>query len=224
MLYDFNFRPVFNNMDLLLDGALLTIQLAVTTMVLGTILGTIGAIGKVWGPRPVKFLITCFVDFIRNTPLLVQLFLVFFGLPSVGIRLSANEAALIGLTIYTSAYVVEIIRAGLESIPKSQTEAGLSLGMSFSQVFRYIIFFPAIAVVYPALTSQFILVMLGTSLVSLISAKELFHAAAFLDSRTFLPFEIYLVVSIMYLCLSFGFRVLFYLIGRAFFLRGRSDA
>lgn len=220
MTYEFNFRSVFNNMDHLLEGAFLTIQLATMTMVLGTIFGTMGAISKIWGPRPIKILITIYVDFIRNTPFLVQLFIIFFGLPSIGLRLSANEAAIFGLTIYSSAYVVEIMRAGLQSIPKSQIEAGLSLGMSFLQVFRHVIFFPAVAVVYPALTSQFVLLLLGTSLVSLISAKELFHAAAFLDSRTFLPFEIYFVVSIIYLGMSLGFRALFYGIGRVFSLKG----
>lgn len=220
MSYDFNFGPVFRNFDLLLEGALLTIQLSAITIALGLALGTIGAVAKIWGPRPLRFLITCYVDFIRNTPLLVQLFIVYFGLPSIGVGLSASQAAIIGLTIYTGAYTLEIVRAGIQAVPKSQIEAGLCLGMSFVQVFRYIIVFPALKIVYPALSSQFILVMLGSSLVSLISAKELFHAAAFLDSRTFLPFEIYLVVSLMYLAMSFGFRGLFFVIGRLVFDKG----
>lgn len=219
MSYTFNFRPVFANFDLLLEGALLTIQLSAITMVLGLAIGAAGASIKVWGPRPARLLVTAYVDFIRNTPLLVQLFIVFFGLPSLGIRLSASEAAIIGLTIYLGAYATEIVRAGIEAIPRSQIEAGLCLGMSHLQVFRYVIIFPALQIVYPALASQFILLMLGTSLVSLISAKELFHAAAFLDSRTFLPFEIYLVVSLMYLAMSLGFRAIFGIIGRFVFVR-----
>ena len=219
MSYDFNFRPVFRNIDLLLEGALLTLQLSAVTMLLGLLVGGLCASIRVWGPRPARALVIAYVDFIRNTPLLVQLFIVYFGLPSLGIRLSASEAAIIGLTIYLGAYATEILRAGILAIPKSQIEAGLCLGMSHLQIFRHVIMFPALQVVYPALTSQFILLMLGTSLVSLISAKELFHAAAFLDSRTFLPFEIYLVVSLMYLAMSLGFRLLFAGFGRLVFAR-----
>ena len=115
------------------------------------------------------------------------------------------------------AYGTEIVRAGLEAIPRSQIEAGASLGLSSPQIFRYIILVPAIQTIYPALTSQFILLMLGSSLVSTISAEELFHKGTFLDSRTFLPFEIFLTVSGIYLVMSFGFRIVFNLIGRVAF-------
>ncbi len=213
MNYSFNFRPVFKNFDLLIDGALLTIQLSSLTMMLGLLVGIAGAAIKIWGPKPARWIVTGYVDFIRNTPLLVQLFIVYFGLPGLGLKLSASQAATIGLTIYMGAYATEIVRAGITAIPKSQIEAGLCLGMTPLQIFRYIIVFPALKVVYPALTSQFILLMLGSSLVSLISAKELFHVATFLDSRTFLPFEIYLVVSLMYLAMSLGFRIIFRAIG-----------
>ncbi|MET4130721.1 amino acid ABC transporter permease [Roseovarius sp. MBR-6] len=217
MDYSFNFRPVFNNFDMLLEGALLTLELSAITMMLGLMVGTLGAAIKIWGPRPARLLVGAYVNFIRNTPLLVQLFIVYFGLPSIGIRLAAPDAAVLGLTIYLGAYATEIIRAGIQAIPKSQIEAGLCLGLSYLQVFRYVIIVPALQVVYPALVSQFILLMLGTSLVSFISAKELFHTALFLDSRTFLPFEIYLVVSLMYLAMSLGFRALFAVIGHFIF-------
>lgn len=219
MNYNFNFRPVFSNSDLLLDGALLTLQLSAITMMLGLLVGGLFASVRVWGPKSARALVIAYVDFIRNTPLLVQLFIVYFGLPSIGLRLSASEAAVLGLTVYLGAYATEILRAGILAIPRSQIEAGLCLGMSHLQVFRHVIMFPALQIVYPALTSQFILLMLGTSLVSLISAKELFHAAAFLDSRTFLPFEIYLVVSLIYLAMSLGFRLLFAGFGRLVFAR-----
>lgn len=219
MTYSFNFRPVWSNFHLLLDGAVLTLQLSSITMLLGLLVGTAGAATKIWGPRPARWVVTFYVDFIRNTPLLVQLFIVYFGLPGLGLRLSAAEAAITGLTIYMGAYATEIVRAGILAIPRSQIEAGLCLGMRATQIFRYVIMFPALKVIYPALTSQFILLMLGSSLVSLISARELFHVAAFLDSRTFLPFEIYLVVSLMYLAMSLGFRVVFAIIGHFAFSR-----
>ncbi|THH34363.1 amino acid ABC transporter permease [Aliishimia ponticola] len=220
MSYEFSFKPVFRNIDLLLEGAVATLQFSVIAIGVGLVIGTIGAATKVWGPKPLGFIVSCYVDFIRNTPLLVQLFVVFFGLPSVGIGLSASQAAIIGLSIYAGAYTVEIVRAGIQAIPRSQIEAGLCLGMGPLQVFRHVIIFPALKVVYPALASQFILILLGSSLVSFISAKELFHAAAYLDSRTFLPFEIYLVVSFMYLAMTLGFRALFYVLGRFAFSGG----
>lgn len=219
MTYGFNFTPVFRNFDLLLGGAWLTLQLSAATMLLGLLVGLVGAAIKVWGPRPARWAVAGYVEFIRNTPFLVQLFIVFFGLPSLGFRLTAGGAAVIGLTVYVGAYITEIIRSGIESIPKGQIEAGRSLALSPLQVFRYVIIFPALKVTYPALTSQFILLMLGSSVVSIISAEELFHTATFLESRTFLPFEIYLVVSAMYLVMSLGFRLVFLFAGHLAFGR-----
>jgi polar amino acid transport system permease protein len=207
--YSFNFRDVFNNIDLLLVGMGYTLRLSIITMVLGLAIGIAMALARTWGPTPLRWLAASYVEVIRNTPLLVQLFIIFFGLPSLGLRLSAGQAAVIGLAINLGAYATEIVRAGIEAIHKSQVEAGLSLGMSRLQVFRYVVLFPALRVVYPALASQFILLMLATSIVSLIAAEDLFHMAAFLESRTFRSFEIYLVVTGLYLVMALSFRALF---------------
>jgi len=217
--YNFNFRDVFNNFDVLLEGVRLTLELSAVTMVLGLALGVLMALLKTWGPWPLRWLAAAYVEVIRNTPLLVQLFIVFFGLPSLGLRLSAGQAAVITLTINLGAYATEIVRAGIEAIHKSQIEAGLSLGLSRLQVFRYVVLFPALKVIYPALASQFILLMLATSIVSLIAAEDLFHMAAFLESRTFRSFEIYLVVTGLYLALALGFRLIFAGIHRLAFAR-----
>jgi polar amino acid transport system permease protein len=207
--YNFQFRDVFNNIDLLLVGMGYTLQLSLITMVIGLAIGVVMALAKTWGPWPVRWLATTYVEVIRNTPLLVQLFIIFFGLPSLGLRLSAEMAAVIALSVNLGAYATEIVRAGIEAIHKSQLEAGLSLGMSRLQVFRYVVLFPALKVIYPALASQFILLMLATSIVSLIAAQDLFHMAAFLESRTFRSFEIYLVVTGLYLVMALAFRTLF---------------
>jgi polar amino acid transport system permease protein len=207
--YHFNFRDVFNNFDLLLEGMWLTLQLSAITMALGLAVGVVMALLRTWGPRPLRWLAAAYVEVIRNTPLLVQLFIIFFGLPSLGLRLSAGQAAVIALTVNLGAYATEIVRAGIEAIHKSQIEAGLSLGMSRLQVFRYVVLFPALKVIYPALASQFILLMLATSIVSLIAAQDLFHMAAFLESRTFRSFEIYLVVTGLYLVMALFFRAAF---------------
>jgi polar amino acid transport system permease protein len=164
-------------------------------------------------------LVAGYVEVIRNTPLIVQLFIVFFGLPSAGIRLDAMTAAIIALAINLGAYSTEIIRAGLEAIPKAQIEAGHSLGLSGTQVFRHVVLVPAIKIVYPALTSQFVLIMLATSVVSQISAPDLFHVASIIQSRTFRDFEIYAVIAMLYLALALVFRLAFAAIEHMAFAR-----
>jgi polar amino acid transport system permease protein len=209
MIYSFNFRDVFARIDMLIEGAVLTLQLSAITMVLGLAVGTAGALARSWGPPPVRLAAAAYVEAIRNTPLLIQLFLVYFGLPSLGLRFDADAAAVVALTVNLGAYATEIIRAGLQSIHKSQIEAGLALGLSRLQVFRYVVLFPAFKAIYPALASQFILLMLATSVVSLISAQELFHMASVLQSRTFRDFEVYVVTAGFYLALAFMFRLMF---------------
>jgi polar amino acid transport system permease protein len=219
MIYRFNFRDVFANFDLLLDGMLLTLQLSAVTMALGLAIGIAGALARNSGPQPVRWVARGYVEGIRNTPLLVQLFLIYFGLPGLGLKLDAGTAAVVALTINLGAYATEIIRAGVEAIPRSQIEAGLSLGLGRLQVFRYVVLFPALKVIYPALASQFILLLLATSIVSQIAAQELFHSASFIQSRTFRDFEVYLVVAGLYLALALAFRLLFAGIHRLAFRR-----
>jgi polar amino acid transport system permease protein len=208
-MYRFQFRDVFTAWEFLLDGILVTLWLSGVTMVVGFVIGTLCAAASVYGPRWARVAVAAYVEVIRNTPLLVQLFLVFFGLPSLGLRFDALTASVVALTINLGAYTAEIVRAGLEAIPKSQVEAGHSLGLRPVQIFRYIVLFPALKIVYPALASQFILLMLATSVVSQISAPDLFHAAAIIQSRTFRDFEVYAVVAAIYLGLAFAFRILF---------------
>jgi polar amino acid transport system permease protein len=128
-------------------------------------------------------------------------------------------AAMIALAINLGAYATEIIRAGLEAIPKAQIEAGYSLGLSGVQVFRYVVLIPALQIVYPALTSQFVLVMLATSVVSQISAPDLFHVASIIQSRTFRDFEIYAIVASVYLALALALKSAFAAIAHVAFTR-----
>src|SRR6185369_17445454 len=137
----------------------------------GLLIGVAGAAGRVYGAPWLKRAIAVYVEAIRNTPLIVQLFLIFFGLPSAGLKFDADTAALVALSVNLGAYTIEIVRAGLEAIPRSQIEAGQSLGLSPIQIFRYVVIFPALRLMFPALASQFILLMLATSVVSQISAQ-----------------------------------------------------
>ncbi|MCJ8521535.1 polar amino acid transport system permease protein [Pseudorhizobium tarimense] len=208
-MYEFNFAPVFASFDQLLLGAWLTIRLSCAAMLLGLIVSIICAWGKTAGPSLIRFVINAYIEIIRNTPFLVQIFFIFFGLPSLGLRLSPNSAALLALVVNFGAYGTEIIRAGIESIQKGQVEAGIALGLSKLQIFRYIIMKPALRTVYPSLTSQFIYLMLTSSVVSVISADDLAAAGNDLQSATFASFEVYIVITLMYLALSIGFSAVF---------------
>ncbi|TWG60663.1 amino acid ABC transporter permease [Aminobacter sp. J44] len=214
MGYQFKFAPVFANFDQLLAGALVTVELSFGAMILGTIVAIACAIGKTAGPKPLRFIIDCYIELIRNTPFLVQIFFIFFALPTLGIRLSPNVAALTALTVNVGAYATEIVRAGIESINRGQVEAGTALGLGRAQIFRYIIMKPALRTIYPALTSQFIYLMLSSSVVSVISATDLAAAGNNIQSQTFAAFEVYLVITAMYLVLALAFSGLFSMIQR----------
>lgn len=219
MEYNFRFGALWRFREQILDGVVLTLQFSVVTMVAGLAIGLLVAMASTSPLRPLRVIARIYVEAIRNTPLLVQLFIVFFGLPSVGIKLSANTAALIALSINMGAYGAEILRAGFESIRSSQVEAGRSLGLTVGQTFRHVVLFPAIKAIYPALASQFVLIMLATSVVSSIGATELFNTAVFIESRTYLSFESYALITASYLVLTLGFRALFAIIYWAFFVR-----
>ncbi|MBN9440291.1 amino acid ABC transporter permease [Bosea sp. (in: a-proteobacteria)] len=219
MKYGLQFRDVFAAWESILDGVWITLLLSGVAMVGGLAIGILCAAARVYGPGWLRRLVGAYVEVIRNTPLLVQLFLIFFGLPSLGLRLDGLTAAMIALVINLGAYTTEIVRAGLEAVPKAQIEAGHSLGLSGLQVFRYIVVFPALKAMFPALASQFVLMMLATSVVSQISVEDLFHAASIVQSRTFRDFEVYTVIGVLYLSLAFAFRGLFAVIYRLAFVQ-----
>ena len=219
MKYTFNFRDIWTQWDYIAEGIGVTLLLAVVTMIAGLTIGALGAAARVYGRPWLGALVAGYVEVIRNTPLLVQLFIVFFGLPSLGVRLDAMTAAFIALSVNLGAYSTEIIRAGLEAVPRAQIEAGYSLGLSGAQVFRHVVLIPAIRIVYPALTSQFVLIMLATSVVSQISAPDLFHVASIIQSRTFRDFEIYAVIAGVYLALALAFKLFFATIEHLAFTR-----
>lgn len=221
MHYAFRFNVVWDHFPELLNGAFLTIQLSATAMALGLIVAIVCAYAKSAGPRPVRWLVTGYVELIRNTPFLVQIFIFYFSLPVIGIRLDANSAALAAMTINLGAYASEIVRAGIEAIPRGQVEAGRALGLKRLQIFRFIMIFPALKTVYPALASQFILLMLASSVVSTISAVELTAVTNSLQSTTFRSFEFYFVATGLYLAMALGFRAALHAIYWAAFQRGR---
>ena len=217
MAYQFNFAPVLAEWPRLLDGVLLTLWLSFAGIVLGTALGIGLAVLRATAPRPVGAVVAGYVEVIRNTPFLVQLFIIFFGLPPLGLRLDAPTAALLALTLNLGAYATEIVRAGIEAVHPAQIEAGQSLALTRLQVFRHVVLLPALARVWPALCSQFVLMMLSTSICSFISVEEMSGMAASVESQTFRSFEVYLVVSGLYLALAVLLRLGLAGLGRAVF-------
>lgn len=216
MTYQFQFGPVFAAWDELAWGAAHTLGLSATAMAIGLLVAILGALAKSRGGLVIRFLVGAYVEAIRNTPFPIQLFIIYFGLPSVGIRLTSNSAALLALVVNFGAYGTEIVRAGIESIDKGQIEAGRSLGLRPMQIFRHVVLKPSIQAIYPALTSQFILLMLYSSVCSTIAATELTAAAGDIQGRTFRSFEVYFVVTGMYLVMSMFFWALFDAIERRF--------
>ncbi len=213
-MYSFNFAPVFEHFDQLLQGALLTIQLTVGGILFGTLIAVPTAAAKIYGAAPLRWVANTYIEVVRNTPFLVQIFFVYFALPTMGLKFDPNSAALVALAINVGAYSAEIIRAGIQAISPGQLEAGTALALTKFQVFRYIIFKPAIRTIYPALTSQFIYLMLTSSVVSVISATDLAAAGNNIQLNTFAAFEVYLVVTAIYFVLSLGMSLLFDVFGR----------
>ena len=214
MTYTFQFDAVLAAWPLLIKGTWITVQLSLTATLLGLLVAIACAWGKTSGPRPLRWVIQAYIELIRNTPFLVQLFFFFFALPAIGLRWSPYTAALTAMVVNLGAYATEIIRAGIESIPRGQVEAGLALSLRPHQVFIYVVLKPALRAIFPALSSQFILLMLSSAVVSVISADDLTSVAANLVSQTFRSFEIYIVVTAIYLALALSFSALFRMIQR----------
>ena len=219
MGFQFQFDPIIAQWPFILEGVVLTIELSLGAIVLGSLLALLLTAARQLGPRPVRVLVEAYVELLRNTPFLVQLFIIFFGLSGLGFRLSASQAALAAMTLNLAAYCVEIIRAGVDSIHKSQLEAGLSLALSRRQVLQHVVLIPAVAKVWPALSSQFVLMMLASSITSFVSAQELSGVTAIIEQRTFRSFESYIVATILYVVLALLLKGLLKLVGRMAFPR-----
>ncbi|MGB4338603.1 MAG: amino acid ABC transporter permease [Bacillota bacterium] len=201
MNLDFSIIP--GVMPALLAGARLTVELATIAVAIGLVIGSFVGIARVGHVRIVRLLAGAYVDFIRGTPLLVQLFLVYFGLPSlIGRPVPPFVAAIAAMGINSGAYVAEIVRAGIQAIDRGQTEAARSLGLTAAQTMRYVIFPQAIRRIIPPLGNEFIALLKDSSLVSVIALEELLRKGQVVITRTFRPFEVYTVIAILYLIMT----------------------
>lgn len=187
---------------LLSAGLIFTVPLTLITFVLGIVLGLSVALARLYGPAPLVMLVRFYVWLIRGTPLLVQLFLIFYGLPSTGIVLDAFTAAVIGFTLNIGAYSSEIIRATLAAIPEGQWEAAYSIGMNWPQVMWRVILPQAARIAVPPLSNTFISLVKDTSLAAAVTVPELFQAAQRLASVTYEPLILYVETALIYLLFS----------------------
>jgi len=217
MGYQLQFAELLPYWTVFAKGIVFTVVLTAVSTAAGVAVGTAGACARTWGPRWMDAAVGAYVELIRNTPFIVQLFFVFFGLPAMGVKLSETQAAFIAMVVNLGAYSTEILRAGIEAVPRGHIEAGLSLAMSRFEVLRYIVLKQAFIKVYPALCSQIVIVMLGSAVVSQISAEDLTFAANFVQSRNFRAFESYFVAALAYVLLAIALRALLNAIGRKAF-------
>ncbi|MFT4242836.1 MAG: amino acid ABC transporter permease [Acidovorax sp.] len=202
----FDFGAVLSQWPLLATGVAWTLALTAIATVAGLVVGVLCAWARASGPAWLRWPVGAYVELIRNTPFIVQLFFIFFGLPAVGFKLSPEVASLIAMVLNLGAYATEIVRAGIEATPRGQIEAAQSLALSRVQVFARVVLPPALLKVWPAMVSQIIIVMLGSAVCSQISVQDLSYAANLIQSRNFRAFESFIVATALYLLLAVALR------------------
>ena len=222
MHYVFDFAWLATYWPVLLKGIGITVQLIAVGGVLGVCLGILCAWARALGPAWLKPVVAIYVELIRNTPFMIQLFFIFFGLPAIGLQMSELAAANLAMVINLGAYSCEIIRAGIQATPKGQFEAGASLAMTRWETFRHIVLVPSLQRIWPALSSQIVIVMLGSAVVSQIAVEDLTFAANFIQSRTFRAFEAYITSTLIYLLLAIALRQILVWVGWQIFPRRTS--
>lgn len=214
---EFDFAAVLVDWRLLAIGVAWTVGLTAIATVIGMVVGVACAWARSAGPTWLRAIVGTYVELVRNTPFIVQLFFIFFGLPAAGVKLSPETASIIAMVLNLGAYSTEIIRAGIEATPKGQIEAAVSLALSRAQVFLRVVLPPALKKVWPSMVSQIIIVMLGSAVCGQISTEELSYAANLIQSRNFRAFEAFIIATLLYLALAVSLRRLLNWAGPRYF-------
>ena len=223
MKIELDFLAVLAQWPLLVKGVAWTLALTVLSAVLGGVVGVACAWARAYGAKPLAWAVATYVELVRNTPFIVQLFFVFFGLPAAGVKLTPEIASILAMVVNLGAYATEIIRAGLDATPRGQYDAAKALGLNRLQMFRLVVLPPALSKVWPAMVSQFVIVMLGSTVCGQISTAELSYAANLIQSRNFRAFESFIIAGAIYFLLAVGVRKLLGWVGPRF-LFGASAA
>ena len=216
MRVELDFGAVLAQWPILATGVVWTIGLTAISAVIGVVVGIVFAWVRSHGSLWLKWVVGTYVELIRNTPFIVQLFFIYFGLPAAGVKLSPEVASVIAMVINLSAYATEIIRAGIDATPKGQVEAAQSLALDRMQIFTRVVLPPALKKVWPSLVSQIIIVMLGSAVCGQISTPELSYAANLIQSRNFRAFEAFIIATLVYLALAMLTRRLLNWLGPRF--------
>ena len=202
---ELNIDLMVNSLPLLIAGAGITVEITAMSVFLGLVIGCMVGIARLCNIKPSRYIAIVYGDFIRGTPRLVQILLVYFALPGIiGSRVDPFVAAISACSINSGAYIAEIFRAGIQSIDKGQMEAGRSLGMSWAQTMRYIIMPQAFKRIIPPLGNEFIAMLKDSSLVSVIGFEELTRRGQLIIARTYASFEIWMAVALVYLVMTFA--------------------
>jgi polar amino acid transport system permease protein len=217
MSYTFQYGQVLPYLPYLLAGAWITLQIAFLAFGGGMLLGLLGALARTSGSRLARAVAGLYVTVFTNTPQLVQIFFLFFALPEAGIRLDSYEAVLLGMTLNAGAYLTEIQRAGIVSVRRSELDAAATLGLSRVQTLRYVIVPHVVKVLFPPLSSHYIVMTLGTSMGALFGLEELTGRAFNIESRTFRSLEIFSIVAVVYLVANVVASTVLVVVGRVAF-------
>ena len=212
MHYTLRFRDIWLSYDFFVEGIVYTLVLSVLAMVMAFILGTVVAVAKGSKIKAVNFIAVTYVEIFRNTPLIIQIWLFYFGIGEIGIQIPAFTCGLLALTLNTTAYTAEILRAGFESIDKELIEAAVSLGMTPWQIKKTVIFPLGFRAILPALCNMSIQCLLGSSVISILGVNELTNQAMRLSSKTFRVFEAFITIAVLYIILTFCYSCFFGLV------------
>ncbi len=196
------FVEVWKNLPLFVSGLSLTLEIAISAMIIGFTLGLLASIAQMSGLAPLRWIARTYIEIIRNSPALVQLFILYYGLPELGIRLPALPSLIVALGINNGAYLAEIFRGGLQSVPRGQSEASAAIGLSRPSTFFWIVLPQAVRAVVPATTNQCVQVVLAASLGTVVGVAELTNQSMFIISRTFRTWEVLIVLSLGYAALT----------------------
>lgn len=204
IFFGIDLTPITANLGLIANAAVLTLVIAFGAILLGFAIGIVTGLARISTHKVIKWPATAYVDVIRGTPLLVQIFIWYFGLPFIGVTIDAVVVAILAIGVHSSAYQAEIVRGGIQSIPKGQTEAARATGMTHLQSMRYVILPQALRLIIPPMTNEFIIDIKDSSLAYVISVFELTARAHQLNAVYFEPFLIFIFVAIVYLIITFS--------------------
>jgi polar amino acid transport system permease protein len=220
MLYHLNFNLIWRHFDKLGWGLVLSLELAVVSIAIGVVIGLLLALVFEWGGRPVRAAVSLYVEFVRNVPLILLVYLVFYGIPTVvDLRYNATTSFVATLSLYSGAYLVEIFRAGLAAIPRGLIDAGKAIGLTPLQRLIYVRLPTMFRVVLPALSNTFVSLFKDTSVASVLAVPELTYGAQWINFNTFRIVEVYAIVTPMYLVTGYGILAALRLLERRFAVR-----